>query len=106
MSQGKTKATLGLLTEQSRGGILHLVDLIDTGEDTRKACDNLIDKHAPSQPAHLDSIIEDEPPDVRRVMFVSLDASLIKSSASQVSRAAGPSGLDALSWRRLHVHLI
>ena len=76
MSQGKTKAALRLLTEQSRDGILHLDDLIDTGEDTRKVCDILIDKHPPSQPAHLDSIIEDEPPEIHPVMFESLDASV------------------------------
>ena len=53
-----------LLTEQSRGGILHLDDFINTGGDTRKVCDILIDKYPPSQPAHLDSFIEDEPLDL------------------------------------------
>ena len=92
MSQGKIKAPLRLLTEQSRGGILHLDDFINTGEDTRKVCDILIDKYPPSQPAHLDSFIEDEPLDLHPVMFESLDASVIKSSILQVSGAAGPSG--------------
>ena len=62
--QGKTKAALRLLSEQNRGGVLHLDDPIDTENGTRKVCDILIDKHPPSQPANRDSIINADPPDL------------------------------------------
>ena len=103
MFQGKTKAALRLrlLSEQNRGGVLHLDDPIDTENGTRKVRDILIDKHPPSQPVNHDSIINADPPDLHPVLFESLDASIIKSAALHISGAAGPSGLDALSWRRL-----
>lgn len=36
MFQGKTKAALHLLSEQSKGGVLHLVDPIETENGQRK----------------------------------------------------------------------
>ena len=101
MFQGKTKAALRLLSEQNRGGVLHLDDPIDTQNGTRKVRDILIDKHPRSQPANRDSIINADPTDLHPGFFECLDASVIKSAAIHVSGAAGPSGLDALSWRRL-----
>ena len=62
--------------------------------------DILADKHPASQPAHPDTIINDNPPDVHPVLFVSLDAAMIKSAVLNTCGAAGPSGLDALGWRR------
>ena len=50
MSQGKTKAALRLPAEENRSGYLHLEDLIETGEGSRKVRDLLLDKHPPSQP--------------------------------------------------------
>ena len=101
MFQGKTKAALRLLSEQNRGGVLHLDYPINTENGTRKVRDILIDKHPPSQPANRDSIINADPTDLHPGFFECLDASVIKSAAIHVSGAAGPSGLDALSWRRL-----
>ena len=63
--------------------------------------DILSEKHPLGQPAHHDAIIDDDPPDVHPVLFESLDAGMIRSAALHTSGAAGPSGLDALSWRRL-----
>ena len=67
----------------------------------RKVRDILSEKYPPGQPAHHDAIIDDDPPDVHPVLFESLDAGMIRSAALHTSGAAGPSGLDALSWRRL-----
>ena len=101
MFQGKTQAALRLLSKQSRGGVLHLDDPTDTENGQRKVRDILSEKHPPGQPAHHDAIIDDDPPDVHPVLFESLDAGMIRSAALHTSGAAGPSGLDALSWRRL-----
>ena len=102
MLQGKTKAALRLLTTQTKGGVLRLDDTIDmANHEQRKVRDILIDKHPPGQSAHPDSIIEDEPPTIHPVIFESLDATLIRSAALQTNGAAGPSGLDAIAWRKL-----
>ena len=58
MFQGKTKAALHLLSEQSKGGVLHLVDPIETENGQRKVRDILLEKHPPSQPVHNDAVIK------------------------------------------------
>ena len=101
MFQGKTKAALRLLSEQSKGGVLHVDDPIETENGQRKVRDILLEKHPPCQPVHNDAIINDDTPDVHPVLFESLDAAAIRSAALYTSGAAGPSGLDAHGWRRL-----
>ncbi len=81
--------------------MLHLDDSIDTGVETRKVRDVLIEKHPPNQPTDPESIINTNIPDLHPVLFESIDASVIKSAALKISGAAGPSGLDALCWRRM-----
>lgn len=92
------RAALRLLSDQSKGGLLHLDDPVDGEGSVREI---LTAKHPPSQPAHPDTIINDDPQEVHPVLFESLDATMIKSAALHTSGAAGPSGLDALGWRRL-----
>ena len=98
MFEGKTKAAIRLLTEQAKGGVLRLNDKVDCNNTVR---DVLIDKHPSGQPAHPDCIIEEDPPEVHHVLFESIDASMIRSAALRTNGAAGPSCLDAASWRRL-----
>ena len=98
MFQGKTKAAIRLLTEETKGGVLRLGDHVDAHKTVR---DVLRDKHPSSQPAHPDSVIEDDPPDLHPILFESIDAFMMRSAALRTSGAAGPSGLDAVSWRRL-----
>ena len=81
MFQGKTKAALRLLSEQSRGGVLHLDDPIETCDGQRKVRDIFPDKHPPGQPAHRDAVIGEVPLDVHPVLFESLDAAMVRSSA-------------------------
>ena len=101
MFQGKTRAALRLLSDQSKGGILHLDDLVETDEGQRKVKDILADKHPPGKPAHPDAIINEPLPDVHPVLFEPLDAAMIRSAALHTNGSAGPSGLDAFGWRRL-----
>lgn len=60
-----------------------------------------MEKLPPSQPVHPDSITDEETLDAHPVLFESIDASAVKLSALKTSGAAGPSGLNALSWTRL-----
>ena len=102
MFHGKTKAALRLLTDKSTGYPLQLDDLIESGNSPpKKVRDILSDKHPGGLPADPDSIVSDEPPPVHPVIFDSLDASCIRSAALHTDGAAGPSGIDALGWRRM-----
>ena len=95
MFEGKTKAAIRLLTEDAKGGVLCLSDHVDTNRTVK---DVLIDKHPSGQPAHPESMIKDDPPEVHPVLFESIDASMIRSAALRTTGAAGPSGLDAASY--------
>ena len=68
MFQGKTKAALRLLSEQSKGGVLHVDDPIETENGQRKVRDILLEKHPPCQPVHNDAIINDDTPDVQQAV--------------------------------------
>ena len=98
MFEGKTKAAIRLLSEEAKGGVLRLNNVADSHKTVRNV---LIDKHPSGQPAHPDSVIEGVPPEVHPVLFESIDASMITSAALRMTGAAGPSCLDAASWRRL-----
>ena len=68
MLEGKTKAAIRLLlTEQAKGGVLRLSDIVDSNKTVR---DVLIEKHPTGQPAHPDSIIEDDPPEVHPILML------------------------------------
>ena len=97
MLQGKTSTAIRLLSDQPKGAPLHLDDYINN----KSVRDILQDKHPARQPPHPDSLIDNDPTSVHPVLFESIDASLIRHTALQVTGAAGPSGLDALCWRRL-----
>ena len=54
-------------------------------------------------PAHPDTIITVDLLDAHPVLLESLDATMIRSAVLYTGGAGGPSGLDAMSWRRLHL---
>ena len=93
MFQGKTKSAIRLLTEETNGGVLHLNDIDDGQRSVREIL--------ASQPAHPKALIQDDPVEVHPVIFEAIDASMIRSIALRITGAAGPSGIDALGWRRL-----
>ena len=76
-------------------GLLRLNDHVDTNRDA------LIDKHPSGQPGHPESLIKGDPPEVHPAFFESIDSSMVRWAALRTTGAAGPSGLDAASWRRL-----
>ena len=107
MYQGKTHAALQLLTDKGKGGVLHLHDIINNeGPNPTTVKDVLKSKHPASRAPIPDSMYQGNPPDVHPVTFEPIDASLIRSIALSTKGAAGPSGLDAHTWRRMHVHFL
>ena len=102
MFQGKTHATLQLLTDKGKGGVLHLHDTINNGNAEQITVkDALKSKHPTGKAATLDSIYQGMPPDVHPVIFDPIDASMIRSIALSTRGAAGPSGLDVYMRRRM-----
>ena len=93
----------GCLSDESKGAVLQLDDPIDTGNEQTTVRDIPASKHPPGQPAHPDAVIDDDPlvlratlpierergcsplddpPEIHPVLFESLDAAMIRSSAS------------------------
>ena len=103
MFMGNTKAALRLITEQNKGEVLRLDDLVNTPNSSpQKVRDILESKHPSAQPAHPDSVIPTEaPPPVHPIVFDALDAATIRMAALHTNGTDGPSGLDAHCWRRL-----
>ena len=93
MFEGKTKATIHLLTDDYKGGVLCLCDWVNSTHTVR---DVLID----NQP-FSNSITENDPPKVHPVLFESINALMIRSTAPRITGAPGLSGLNAACWRRL-----
>ena len=103
MFVGNTKAALRLITEQNKGEVLRLDDLVNTPNSSpQKVRDILESKHPSAQPPHPDSVIPTEvPPPIHPIVFDALDTATIRTAALHTNGAAGPSGLDAHCWRRL-----
>jgi len=100
MFQGKVKAALRLLTDNSRGPFLPLSAPV--GDSI--VLDEFAKKHpAPSSVVPEALVVLDAPlTDCSHpVVFDCLDEHVIHSTVLYVDGAAGPSGLDAHSWRRL-----
>ena len=72
-----------------------------TNSDSTTVREILVSKHPPSKPTSPDSTLHGPPSEIHPVVFDSIDARLIRSTALRTSSAAGPSGLDAHSWWRL-----
>ncbi len=99
MSQGRTRAAL---RQKVAGTPLQLDDVIDVGpSEKRLVKDILAEKHPPASPAHADFIVDTDPQTVHHAIFNDLDARCIRSAALHTEGAAGPSGVDARSWRKL-----
>ncbi len=102
MFKGKIHAALDLLSNNGRGGVLHIDDQVKTdGSDDLTVKDILKAKHPVSQSVSTECTLHGTPPQSHPVIFVCINASLICSTALRTSGAAGPSGLDAYSWWRL-----
>ena len=106
MMEGKVRAALQLLTKKTESGPLRLDDVAE--ESGRTVRDILKDKHPHTEPPHtepphpdvlLNTDLADS--DFHPVLFDSITAEVIRKSALLTQGSAGPSGMDALTWRRL-----
>jgi len=100
MFQGKVKAALRMLMDNSCGSFLPLSTPV--GDST--VLDELVKKYPPPSPVVPDALVDPNgplPDCSHPVIFECLDEHVIRSTALHVDGAASPSGLDAHSWRRL-----
>ena len=102
MFEGNTRAALQLLTGHDRGGVLNLNDPADPSNPEFSVRDALRAKHPPAQPLLRECLSSTvDTPAVHPIVFDALDASVVRAAALRTVGAAGPSGIDARSWRRL-----
>ena len=101
MMEGRVRAALKHLSDNSHTGLLSLDEIIDNtlGKTVR---DVLEDKHPDPQPAHPEALLRGaNNEDFHPAIFENITGEVIRAAALHTQGAAGPSGLDALSWRRL-----
>ena len=97
MFKGKTEAALKLLSQKGRGRVLQATQLVDiTNPNSPTVLDPLKSKHPPAQPAISNALPPEspEPPQIHPVIFNSINASTIRSSALVTKGSAGPSSLE------------
>ena len=87
-------AALRLLDKQESGGVAKLT------EDTIKKLKEL---HPDATPAPAEIMMSGELPYFDPVVFTNIDEASIAKAALRTRGAAGPSGMDALGWRRILV---
>ena len=98
----KTQEALDLLSQETRGDLLHLLDLVNPSDPSSQTIkEALRDKYSTAQAAPLEALIQGELLDINHVIFDAIDALAIRSCALSTKGVAGPSGLDASEWRRL-----
>ena len=108
MFKGKIEAALKLLFQKGKDGILQIkqpVDSLDANSPT--VLESLKSKHPAAKPASSNMFPTEscEPPQIKPVVYNSMDASTICSAALSTNGSAGPSGLDTHCWRRLRLTL-
>ena len=92
IKKGEINSALKLLTDNMQNGILPL---------DRNMLNLLQEKHPP--PGDPDPLFcfPDQPTRVHHIRFESITAESIKIAATKTKGASGPSGLDAVGWRRI-----
>ena len=104
MLQGKVKAALRILSADSRGRVLDLdesLSLCSRDGERLSVRDILKAKHPSGQPIVSDALVTSEPPPVHPVIYEKITGSTIRAASLHCQGSAGPSGLDAASWKRM-----
>ena len=101
MMEGKIRAALRLLSTESQSGPMRLDDIVD--ESGKSVRDVLEEKHPDPQPIHPDAILDTATVDnnYHPILFDNITPEMIRNCALHTEGSAGPSGMDALCWRRL-----
>ena len=102
MFNGKTHAALDLLSNNGKGGVLHIDHVLESGADAGLSIKDVLKaKHPVGQSASPADVPPGTPPQPHPIIFDRMDAALIRSITLRTTGAAGPSGVDAHAWRRL-----
>ena len=102
MMEGRVKQAIRLIAEGNSGTPLPLDKQIESDGGTTSVQDVLLQKYPPRQPPKQSSLIQGTPiDDPHPVIFDRIDAQQIRKSALKTDGAAGPSGLDAIAWKRM-----
>ena len=95
---GNVKAPIRLLSDNECSGIHSL----DTKIDNQSVKDILLEKHFPTQPIHLSTIVTSHTsPVFHSVLFDSISPELIRSLTVKINGSSGLSGVDAAPWKKL-----
>ena len=92
MIKGEINSALKLLSDNMQNGILPL----DTS-----TLNLLKEKHPPPEDPDPLYTLDDIPKKVHHIRFESITAESIKTAAAKTKGGSGPSGLDAVGWRRI-----
>ena len=98
MMEGRVRAALRLLATNTHRGLLSLNEMI-SDNSRRTVRDVLEEKHPEPKPAHAETIVSLLNNEFHPIIFESITPEVIKC-ALQTQGAAGPSGVDAMHWRR------
>ena len=103
MFEGKCSAALKILSGECSNLVPDGEDVILSGGEEVKVRDVQHIKHPPGQPANGRALFswEEPPPTAHHVVFDCIDADLIRTASKETGGAAGSSGFDAHSWKRL-----
>ena len=101
MFEGKTSATLKLITGHQRSCLLQLNEQIDPSNPNCLVRDILKEKHPPAQPLSQDCLISEvsESAPFHHIISEAFNGPMIRSAALRTFGVASPSGVDARSWR-------
>ena len=101
MKQGKTRSAIRLLSKFEGSLLKPNETLTNESNDEWTVLVELKSKHPPKGPTHTNAIITDKPKVFHPVIFESIDSDAIQKAALNTNGSAGPSGIDAVGWRRL-----
>ena len=103
MFHGKVKEALRLLSTKEKGTPLNIQSVVSSSNPPHTVLQELQTKHPSGHAAFPEALLTSapSPPPSHPVIFDQLQGSTIRSAALKTNGAAGPSGLDASSWRRL-----
>ena len=96
--EGKIHSAIRFLSDSHGGGVLDL----SADMDGRTVFEVLQEKHPPAGEVNIEALVSTlEPPDVHPMMFEQITGRSIRNAALRTQGTAGPSGVDAVGWRRI-----
>ena len=98
MMEGRVRAALRLATNTNTG--LFSLDEMISDNSRKTVRDVLEEKHPEPKPAHAETIVSQLNNEFHPIIFESITPEIIRKCALQTQGAAGPSGVDAMHWRR------